>query len=246
MAVNAAFGVAAQVYNAMNTFLINFQTAFKPQLVQSYAAGELDAHYKLVSRSARMYYFLLLLFVVPVAFNLNGLLGLWLMEVPHYIVEFCFIILLAYLVDALGAPLAVSVFANGNIKGMQVWKATLPMLSLVACFVFLRSGASPYIVAIIIFHVHFGFWCVYMYYAHKLSQIGLRGYAKQVVLPVVLVSVGAVVVPVLLSFVSVSRWIVLLVCAADLVWVGAVILLVGLRKEEKAYLKELVFSKMKK
>ena len=134
VAVNAAFGVAAQVYNAVNMFLTNFQTAFKPQLVQSYAAGEMEAHYRLVSRSARMSYFLLLLIVVPVAFNLDGLLGLWLKEVPQYTKEFCFIILLAYLVDALGAPLAVSVNANGNIKGMQIWTAVLLMLGLVASF----------------------------------------------------------------------------------------------------------------
>lgn len=246
VAVNAAFGVAAQVYNAVNMFLTNFQTAFKPQLVQSYAAGEMDAHYRLVSRSARMSYYLLLLIVVPVVFNLDGLLGLWLKEVPQYTKEFCLIILLAYLIDALGAPLSFSVNANGNIKGMQVWKATLLMLSLVVCFVFLRSGALPYVVAIITFFVHFGFWCVYVYYARKLCHIGLREYAKQVGLPVVLVTIGVVIVPFLLTFVSVSRWMVLLVCAADLVWVGAVVFLVGLRKEEKTYLKRVLLSRLKR
>ncbi len=245
VAVNAAFGVAAQVYNAVNMFLTNFQTAFKPQLVQSYAAGEMDEHYKLVSRSARMSYFLLLLMVIPIAFNLEGLLGLWLKEVPQYTKEFCFIILLAYLIDALGAPLSFSVNANGNIKGLQMWKAILLMLGLVASFVFLRSGACPYIVAIITFFVHFGFWCIYMYYARKLCHIGLRDYAKQVVLPAVLVSVGAVIVPVMLSLVSVLKWMVLLVCMADLIWVGAVVFLLGLRKEEKAYLKQVLSSRLK-
>ncbi len=246
VAVNAAFGVAAQVYNAVNMFLTNFQTAFRPQLVQSYAAGELDAHYRLVSRSARMSYFLLLLIVVPVVFNLDGLLGLWLKEVPQYTKEFCLFILLAYLIDALGAPLSFSVNANGNIKGMQVWKATLLMLSLVACFVFLRSGAMPYVVAIITFFVHFGFWCIYLYYARKLCHIGLRDYAKQVVLPVVLVTIGVVILPFLLTFVSVSRWMVLLVCVADLIWVGVVVFLIGLKKEEKDYLKQVFLSRIKR
>ena len=246
VAVNAAFGVAAQVYNAVNLFLTNFQTAFKPQLVQSYAAGEMNAHYRLVSRSARMSYFLLLLIVVPIVFNLEGLLELWLKEVPQYTKEFCFIILLAYLVDALGAPLAVSVNANGNIKGKQVWTAILLLLGLVASFIFLRSGASPYVVAIITLFVHFGFWCVYMYYARKLCHIGLRGYAKQVILPVVLVSSCVVIVPFLLSFISVSRWMILLVCAADLAWVGAVVFLIGLKKEEKTYLKQALLSRLKR
>lgn len=245
VAVNAAFGVAAQVYNAVNLFLTNFQTAFKPQLVQSYAAGEMDAHYQLVSRSARMSYYLLLFIVVPVAFNLDGLLGLWLKEVPQYTKEFCFIILLAYLVDSVGAPLALSVNANGNIKGMQVCTAVLLLIGLVASFVFLRSGAPPYFVAIITFFVHFGFWCTYMYYGRKFCHIGLRDYAKQVMLPAILVSVGVAIVPFLLSFVSFSRWMVLLVCAADLVWGGVVVFFIGLKKEEKAYLKQVFFSRIK-
>ena len=38
--VNAAMGIANQVNNAVYSFVSNFQTAFKPQLVKSYAAGE--------------------------------------------------------------------------------------------------------------------------------------------------------------------------------------------------------------
>ena len=243
VAVNAAFGVSAQVYNAVNLFLINFQTAFKPQLVQSYAAGEMGAHYRLISRSARMSFFLLLLIVVPVAFNLDGLLELWLKEVPLYTKEFCLVILLAYLLDALGAPLAVSVYASGVIKGMQVWTAVLLLIGLIASFFFLRSGSSPYVVAVISFFVHLGFWCVYMYYVRKLCHFDLMDYAKQVVLPVVLVSIGVLIGPFVLSFVSVSGWRVLLFCLADLIWVGAVVLLTGLKKEEKKYMKQVLLSR---
>lgn len=236
VAVNAAFGVAAQVYNAVNLFLTNFQTAFKPQLVQSYAAGEMDAHYRLVSRSARMSYYLLLLIVVPVVFNLDGLLGLWLKEVPQYTKEFCFIILLAYLIDSLGTPLATSVNANGNIKGKQVWTAILLLLGLLASFVFLRSGAPPYVVAIIAFFVHFGFWCTYMYYARKLNSVSLRSYTKKVVFPILMVSLLAIIIPVLLSSMAVSKWMVLLICVADLIWVGCVVYFVGLNKIERKYM----------
>ncbi len=141
VAVNAAFGVAAQVYNAVNMFLTNFQTAFRPQLVQTYAAGEMDEHYRLLNRSAKFSYYLLLLIVVPVAFNLNGLLGLWLKEVPEYTSQFCLILLMAYLVDAIGAPLGISVTAQGNIKGMQIWSSVFLLLGLVASFIFLRNVA---------------------------------------------------------------------------------------------------------
>ena len=243
VAVNAAFGVAAMVYNTVNSFLTSFQTAFKPQLVQSYAANELDAHYNLINRSAKLSYFLLLLVVVPVVFNLEGLLGFWLEEVPKYTKEFCVIILMAYLIDAVGAPLGVSVNANGNIKGVQIVSAILLILGLVAGFLFLRSGASPYVVVIITFFVHFGFWCSYMYYARKLSGVSLRRYAKKVVIPIVLVSMIAIIPPYLLTQVLVPGRMVLFICIADLLWVGMVVFFIGLNKEEKLFLKHMLLSK---
>lgn len=235
VAVNAAFGVAAQVYNAVNLFLTNFQTAFKPQLVQSYAAGEMDEHYKLITRSAKMSYYLLLLIVVPVVFNLDGLLGLWLKEVPQYTREFCTFVLLAYLVDALGAPLGFSVTANGNIRGIQVSSSILLVMGLVAGFLSLRAGALPYIIAIINFAVHFGFWICYMYYARKYCHVSLRSYFRTVVVPVMLVTVVCGFLPFALTLVDVGMWALLLICLADWIWVGVAIYVCGLSKAEKEY-----------
>lgn len=246
VAVNAAFGVAAQVYNAVNLFLTNFQTAFNPQLVQSYAAGEKAAHSRLINQSAKMSYFLLLLIVVPVAFNLDALLGLWLIEVPQYTTEFCLIMLLAYLTDSLGAPLSVSVGANGNIKGVQICSALLFVVGLIAGFFSLRAGAYPYIVAIITFFVHFGLWCTYMFFARKLCRVSLRQYAKKVVLPVIITSIVSIIFPFILSMFSISGWMALIVCAADFVVVAVVIMLIGLNKEERLYFKSIVLSKIQK
>lgn len=237
VAVNAAFGVAAQVYNAVNLFLTNFQTAFKPQLVQTYAAGEMDEHYRLMDRASKFSFYLLLLIVVPVVFNLRGLLGLWLKEVPNYTAEFCLIILMAYLVDAIGAPLAISVNAQGNIKGMQIWSAILLLAGLVASYLFLRNGAEPWTVAVITFTVHVGFLLTYMYYARKHSHVSLRVFCRKVVLPIGEVAALSCVVPfVIHNWGSDGFWSVLFKCVVDLAWVAAAEFVVGLTKEEKQYL----------
>ena len=246
VAVNGAFGVAAQVYNAVNLFLNNFQTAFNPQLVQSYASGEMDAHYKLINRSAKFSYYLLLLIVVPVIFNLEGLLDLWLKEVPQYTQEFCFFVLLAYLVDALGAPLGVSVNASGRIKKMQLISTSLLLAGLLAGFLCLKSGAQPYVISIIILAVHIGFWMNYMYNARRYSDVNIRKYLKDTVVPVAFTSLLALTVPFGLGYIKVSRWMVLLVCAADLLWVSAIIWGMGLSKEERSYVFSLVRKMLRK
>lgn len=244
VAVNAAFGVAAMVYNTVNSFLTSFQTAFNPQLVQSYAANELGAHYKLINRSAKLSYYLLFLVVVPVVFNMDELLGLWLEEVPKYTKELSSFVLLAYLIDALGTPLAVSVSANGNIKGIQIISAALSTIGIVAGFLFLRKGYAPYIVTINTVFIHFGFWCSYMYYAHKLCGVSLRRYVIEVVVPVILVSFLALIVPLLLSLVYATRWLILLICIADAIWVGGMIYVVGFDKDEKKYVSNLMRNKI--
>lgn len=241
VAVNAAFGVAAQVYNAVNLFLINFQTAFRPQLVQTYAAGEMDEHFRLLNRSAKFSYYLLLLIVVPVAFNLNDLLGLWLKEVPEYTSQFCLIMLLAYLVDAIGAPLAVSVTAQGNIKGMQILSSVLLFAGLVASSVFLRKGYEPWIVAVIIFAVHVGFLLVYMYYARRFCYVRLRSFFRRVILPIVGASVLSLTAPIIICSLGDSGfWTVMAKCAVDLVWAAMAILVLGLTKDERNYLKDVL------
>jgi len=242
VAVNAAFGVAAQVYNAVNMFLTNFQTAFRPQLVQTYAAKEMDEHYRLLYRAAKFSYYLLLLIVAPVAFNLNALLGLWLKEVPQYTSQFCLILLMAYLVDAIGAPLATSVNAQGNIKGMKLWSSVLLLVGLALSFVFLRRGAEPWIVAVITFAVHVGFMVVYMYYARELCNVRLRKFFGQVIIPLSRVTLLAVIIPILIENVRFEGSMVLISFAISLIWVAVSIYILGLTTEERKYVMELVLN----
>ena len=153
--------------------------------------------------------------------------------------------LLAYLVDALGAPLSVSVFANGNIKYFQIVVAMLSVLGLIAGFLCLKAGALPYVISIIIFFVHSGFFIADLYFARKYCKVSLRGFIRKTVLPTILVTMVSTAIPIALSFVNVGKWEVLMVVAADLIWVAIIVLLLGLEKEERNYLMKSVMSKFK-
>lgn len=236
VSANAASGIAAQVYNAVNMFLTNFQTAFKPQLVQSYAENDIASHHRLVFRSAKLSYFLLLIIVVPIIFNLNELLQLWLKEVPIYTREFCLFLLFAYLFDSIGTPLAVSVSANGNIKGLQISITVLSVLGVLASFILLRKGALPYVVAIVTLFVHIGFWVANLYYARLLCSVNLREYVKKVMSPVLVITILTMVLPVAASFIQVQTWLVLLVCFVDFLWCVVVVFAVGFSSTERQYI----------
>lgn len=187
VSLNAAKGVSAQVYNAVNLFLINFQTSFKPQLIKSYAAGEYESHYQLIYRASRFSFLLLSIIVFPLLFNMDSLLSFWLVEVPPFTKEFCVYILLAYLFDAISAPLGTSIFANGNIKGISIWSSMLYFVGLLFSYVGFKIFDIPYITSIVCLIVHIGILICYLYYARKLCGVSVLKFAKNVLISVMVV-----------------------------------------------------------
>ena len=234
---------ASQVYNAINTFLANFQTAFKPQLVQTYVSDNKIEHYKLLYRSSRISFYLLLLITIPVVFNLDILLSIWLEEVPLYTKEFCVFVLLAYLVDALSTPLATSISANGNIKGNQIMISSILILQLLCSFFALRAGAVPYIVSVFILCSHTLMFISYLYYAHKLCGIGYKSFFQEVVLPCAMVLVLSGVVPFITAKLSTDLVSAAIHIISSMLWVSCVIWLIGIKRDERTAIIALIKEK---
>lgn len=240
VSVNAARGIASQVYNTINTFVQNFQIAFRPQLIKSYAAGEMENHFILIFRSSKFSFYLLWVLIIPTIFNLDALLSAWLVEVPLYTKEFCVFVLLAYLADALAAPLGTSVFANGEIKGLQISISAVFVLQLIASFFALRAKWPPYIVSVFIFVSHSIHYLFYLYFCKRLCHLHLRAYLKQVVLPLIPICLLSPILPWFLQRYSLVFWKAIGLCVIDVVWVLVIVWLLGMRKEEKQYVKSLL------
>lgn len=235
VAVNAARGIAAQVYNAINTFLTNYQTAFNPQLTKTYAAKEIDNHFSLLYKASKFSFYLLLIFVVPVVFNMDALLSAWLVEVPKYTKEFCEFVLLAYLADALVMPLGTSIAANGNIKGLQISISVVFVLQLVASFFALRAGWPPYIVSVFILISHSIHYLFYLFFCRRLCQLKVRDYLKKVLFPLIPVCILSPLLPLLTQKYSRDFWSALMLCVLDVIWVLLIVWVLGMNKDEKCY-----------
>lgn len=247
VSVNAARGVASQVYNAVNLFLTNFQTAFRPQLTKTYAAGEMDEHYGLLNRSSKFSFYLLLILVVPIAFNMDALLSLWLVDVPLYTKEFCIYVMLAYLMDALAMPLWTSIAANGNIKGVQITTAAVFVVQMFASLFALRAGWPPYIVSVFILVSHTIHYFLYLFYCKKLCGINLKKYLKTVILPLIPICVLSPVLPYILQrYTNGGIWLALGLLVIDACWILILVWLLGLDKSEKSFIRSTVTKLIRK
>lgn len=142
--VNAARGIAIQIQGACNQFFTNFQTAVKPQITKSYAQNDLHYMHQLVMSSSRFSFYLMLLISLPVLFQTEYILHLWLGQVPDYTVNFVRIMLLVALNYTLSGPTIIAIHATGKIKKFQMIEGTLLLSVVPICYVSLKfAHISP-------------------------------------------------------------------------------------------------------
>lgn len=142
-AVNAARGVAVQLNGAVQGFVSNFMTAVNPQITKSYAGGEKEYMFSLMLRSSRMSFYLLLVLALPVLFNTEYLLGLWLKDVPEHSSLFVRLFLIFALSESLSSPLITGMLATGSIRNYQIIVGGLQLLNLPVSYVLLKAGCMP-------------------------------------------------------------------------------------------------------
>lgn len=142
--VNAAVGIATQVNAAVYSFITNFQTAFNPQITQSYALKDFENHKKLLLFASKFSFFLLAILATPILLNTAYILDLWLGNmVPTFAKEFTQIVILISLIDALAGPFWMSVHATGRIKIYQFIISLILLINLPLAYIMLWQGYSP-------------------------------------------------------------------------------------------------------
>lgn len=149
---NAARGIANQVQQALSQFVSSFVSAINPQITKSYAAGEIESMYALVCRGARFSYFLTLVMFVPLYFEAETILNIWLTVVPEKTVLFTRLSLIYILIDGAGYTLYTANLATGRIKKYSIILSSITFFVFPLTWIAYLCGASvelTYYVAIV-------------------------------------------------------------------------------------------------
>ncbi len=198
--VNAARGVAVQVQNAIQQFVGNFQMALNPQITKNYAKGEMQEMHKLMFRSARFSFFLLFLLSLPVLFETNFILTVWLKTVPENTIVFLRIMICTSLIYTLSNPLIVANQATGQVRKYQAICGSILLMILPVSYVCLRLGLPAYSVFIVHFMMESLTQMVRMYLLRPLIGIRVRDYFRYIYSPVLLVIAVSVILPAIVYF----------------------------------------------
>lgn len=149
VAANAAMGVSNQITHIVNNFVTNFQVAFHPQITKLYVSNNYPDLTKLAIRCSRISSYLVLVFLVPISFQIHNFLSIWLGEYPQYTIEFSFFTLMAIFIDAISAPLWMILASDSNIKTYQITLTSIYSLNFIGAYIILKLGFAPYSVIVV-------------------------------------------------------------------------------------------------
>lgn len=141
--VNAARGVAVQAQTAVFQLAMNFQMAINPQITKKYASGDFEELYKLIYRSSKFTFCLLLVLALPIIMETHFILTLWLKNVPIWSCEFLRLSIVIIMIDALANPLSNAASATGKIKKYQSIIGSILLAILPISYIALKMGGNP-------------------------------------------------------------------------------------------------------
>lgn len=196
VAVNAAQGLSNQITNVVNNFVTNFMTALNPQIVKSYASGDLQTMQTLLKRGSRMGISLVAFFAIPIIIETPKLFSIWLTEVPEYTVIFVRIVLLTNLCNAYASPLATAKGATGDIKKYQIILTTIGWCHLPFAWIAFKYGGAPYYAMYIYFILVNIMQAIRIYMVCISINMSIYGFYVDVILRCVIMLVIASLLPI--------------------------------------------------
>lgn len=243
--VNAARAIAFQVNTAMNSFTNNIIVAVRPPMIKQYAEGDYKRVYSFFNLSNKAVYYSLLLLLLPLFFEMEYVLRIWLSVEDQQTVMFCRLILCYALVLALNNPISIIVQATGNIRAYSTYVEIPTLLCFPITWILFSSGAPAesafyvMITAIVVSHI------IRLICLKKLfNEFSYKDYLVVFLFPALLITLAVSIV-----LFKVTIWMDLglirlvvsvIIC---IVLVCSLCVLFGLTKKEKEYVLSLLRNK---
>lgn len=181
--VNAAYGIAFQINNAIVFLIASIQNAMNPQLMQAEGAGNRRKMLSMAAQQSKFAVAILAMAIIPLIAEMPTILGLWLKEVPKDTDMFCRFILLAFLADQMTVGLSSANQAVGQIRNFTLLTYTPKLLYLPIIWILLAQGCSTKIVMLLYAIVELSVAIIRIPYMKYKVGLGIISYVKEVIIP---------------------------------------------------------------
>lgn len=187
--VNAAMSVANTVNGHSTTLVAAMQGAFTPAIVQACGAGNDDLMRRMAFRACKFGLLLSLVFILPLAIEIDNVMTLWLKAPPPYAAGLCLCMLLQVLFDKSTIGHYIAVNAKGRIATYQFFLGGILILTLPIAWLLVAFDLGVYSI---------GFALVLMtaisawgrtFFARSLAGMSMKHWMFRILFPVGIVIV---------------------------------------------------------
>lgn len=186
--VNAANGVAGQISAAVNSMMLSFVTAIRPQMIKSYALGDMEQLKRMYYSASKMTFFLISVFALPLFGEISTILDFWLGKghYPTITGVFCQLTIILLLCTSFSVPSSIIVHATGNMKKFQIIVSLVS--SSVLPFALIAASLNCEASFVIVISIVVAFLTQYtrVLLINRLIGFSIREYLFMVVVPSVL------------------------------------------------------------
>lgn len=244
--VNAARGVAFQIYNALLSFSHNIYMATRPQLIKAYAVKDMEFFISTIYSSSKFTYYLLLMIAIPLLLNIESILDIWLVDVPEYTAIFSFLIIIYTLIDSLRNPLWAAAQAVGDLRKYSLIGGSIFILNFPLAYMLMYLDFNPEWVYIVYIIIRLIYIVAIIYIVNDMIfEFSVSGYFISVVLPIFIVSFIAPIIPSFLYYIlDSSLFSLILVSVVSFICTIIVVYIFGLKISEKKMIRNFILFKL--
>lgn len=150
---NAANGLAATASGAIQAFTNNVIMAFRPRIMKYFAAQNYSEMQRLTELALIGTILLMTVIFVPMILCMDFLLGVWLVEVPLFTLEFCKLLLILQFLEAINTVVKIGIQASGKLRDFTIAGFGIHFFNLVLTYSLYLAGMNAlttYTVAIVL------------------------------------------------------------------------------------------------
>lgn len=246
-AVNTARGIAMQVNGVVSRFIQNFTIALNPQIIKDYAAGNLERMHKLIFTGTRFSYFLFMFLSIPIFFEIESILQLWLGQIPKHTVLFTRLVLILTLAEIVSQTLITAQSATGKIKKYQIVVGGILLMNFPISYLLLYLGVMPEMTIVVAIAISQVCLVARLWFLKDMINLPIMKFIKQVYVKVILVTILSSLLPSLCYFVPIAPAVrFFVVCIVSAVSSAVCIYFIGCNMSEKRTVKNAIMKIIRK
>lgn len=245
-AVNAAYGVAAQIHSSVAFVSSSIINAMNPQIMKAEGSDDRRKVLMLAGQESKYSVALLSMACIPLLMELQDILQMWLKEVPENTAMFCTFTLVTCLCDQFTIGLNAVNQAQGRIRNYTLITFTPKLLNIPMAWFVLLWGWPVETIMWIMLVTETLMALFRLPYLKRTAGLDIAHYLRHYVLPLIPLIATLIIVSWGCTQLFHFKLRFLLTITVSVLCGGIVALFFTLSKKERAYIVSLIKSKVKK